>query len=226
MKKKKTRNQKKGGKRRRAASEEELHERGGAIADLTDAFCDAHLNVEYRELCRDVIDALLDIDFPLDQGSVAGWAGGIVHALGRVNFLHDPSTSPHKTPGEVAEGFGISHGTMTAKSKLIRDALDMVPFDPDWCISAMLEDNPLVWMLEVDGLMIDVRVMPREVQEEAYRLGLIPYIPVDRGEPPSKSDGGTGATIIEFPSNRNKTPGLESRDEPKENTPGLFDGLE
>jgi hypothetical protein len=24
---------------------------------------------------------------------------------------------------------------------------------------------------------MDVRVMPREVQEEAYRLGLIPYIP-------------------------------------------------
>lgn len=207
-------------------SEEELNERGGAIADLTDAFCDAHLNDEYRELCWEVIDALLDIGFPLEEGKAASWAGGIVHALGRVNFLHDPSTSPHKTPGEVAEGFGISHGTMTAKSKLIRDALDMVPFDPDWCISAMLEDNPLVWMLDVDGLMIDVRVMPREVQEEAYRLGLIPYIPADREKPPSKADGGTDARILEFPSNRNKTPGSESRDEPKENTPGLFDGLE
>jgi hypothetical protein len=41
----------------------------------------------------------------------------------------------------------------------------------------MLEDNPLVWTLEVNGLPVDARWMPREVQEEAYRLGLIPYVP-------------------------------------------------
>lgn len=214
MKKKKTKKQKKSGKRRLTAREEELQGRCRAIADLTDAFCDAHLNDEYRDLCWAVIDGLLDIGFPLDEGRAAGWAGGIVHALGWVNFLHDPSTHPHRTPGEVAEGFAISQGTMTAKSKKIRDALDMIPFDPEWCTSAMLHDNPLVWMLEVDGLMVDIRMMPREAQEEAYLLGLIPYIPADRDEPASKSDGGTGATILEFPSNQNKTAGLESRDEP------------
>jgi hypothetical protein len=43
-----------------------------------------------------------------------------------------------------------------------------------------VEENPLVWTLEVDGFMVDVRQMPRELQEEAYRKGLIPYIPADR----------------------------------------------
>jgi hypothetical protein len=33
------------------------------------------------------------------------------------------------------------------------------------------------WIVEVNGLPVDVRMMPREVQEEAYRLGLIPYMP-------------------------------------------------
>ena len=43
-----------------------------------------------------------------------------------------------------------------------------------------LDDNPLVWMLEVNGLMTDVRQAPKEVQEIAFNKGLIPYIPADR----------------------------------------------
>jgi hypothetical protein len=49
--------------------------------------------------------------------------------------------------------------------------------DPDWCLPSMVEENPLVWIVEVNGLPVDVRMMPGEVQEEAYRLGLIPYLP-------------------------------------------------
>ena len=36
------------------------------------------------------------------------------------------------------------------------------------------------WMLQVNGMLVDVRFMPREVQEIAYQKGLIPFIPVDR----------------------------------------------
>jgi hypothetical protein len=57
-----------------------------------------------------------------------------------------------------------------------------MPFHPDWCLPSRLEDNPLVWMLEVNGLLIDVRHAPREVQVEAYEQGLIPYVPADREE--------------------------------------------
>ena len=49
--------------------------------------------------------------------------------------------------------------------------------DPDWSLPSMVEKNPLIWMLEVNGLIIDVRHAPREIQEEAFRKGLIPYIP-------------------------------------------------
>ncbi len=41
----------------------------------------------------------------------------------------------------------------------------------------MVEKNPLIWMLEVNGLIIDVRHAPREIQEEAFRKGLIPLYP-------------------------------------------------
>jgi hypothetical protein len=38
----------------------------------------------------------------------------------------------------------------------------------------------MAWMIMVDGFMMDARTAPREIQKEAYRKGLIPYIPGDR----------------------------------------------
>jgi len=32
-------------------------------------------------------------------------------------------------------------------------------------------------MIQVDGVIVDIRRMPRELQEQAYRLGLVPFIP-------------------------------------------------
>ena len=48
---------------------------------------------------------------------------------------------------------------------------------PRWSLPSRLADNPLVWMLQVNGVVVDIRMTPREVQEEAYRLGLIPLVP-------------------------------------------------
>ncbi len=56
----------------------------------------------------------------------------------------------------------------------------MSQMDPEWTLPSLLEENPLVWLLEVNGMIVDVRYMPREVQELAYKKGLIPYIPADR----------------------------------------------
>jgi hypothetical protein len=36
------------------------------------------------------------------------------------------------------------------------------------------------WMVEVNGLLLDLRDMPRDVQEIAFAKGMIPYIPADR----------------------------------------------
>lgn len=221
-----TKKKKKTGKKKYFVDDKKVQERCNTIMDLTDAFCAAHLNDDYRKLCEELIGELWTTSFPVLKGKPASWAGGVVHALGVVNFLHDTNQSPHMTSAEIAEGFGLSQGTIVSKSKLIRDTLDMGPFDPGWCTRAMIEHNPLIWMIQIDGIAIDIRHSPREVQEEAYLMGMIPYIPADRQETPSKSDPDTGATILKFPSGRNKTPGSESPDEPKDNTPGLFDALE
>ena len=49
-------------------------------------------------------------------------------------------------------------------------------------LPSRMEDNPLVWMLKVNGLITDIRLCPREAQVVAYENGLIPYIPADRSD--------------------------------------------
>ena len=56
----------------------------------------------------------------------------------------------------------------------------MGPMSPEWTLPSRLADNPLVWMLQVDGLMIDIRQAPVELQRLAYEKGLIPFIPAER----------------------------------------------
>ena len=148
------------------------------ITRLTDAFCQAHLHDEYASLCRELTATLCrKRPSPLSQGKAATWACGIIHALGMVNFLFDASQTPHVPASQIASYFGLSSSTMQAKSKQIRDLLGMYQMDPDWTLPSMVDQNPLIWMLEVNGFIIDVRHAPREIQEEALRRGLIPYIP-------------------------------------------------
>jgi len=223
-KRKKTKDSRKQGKEILAQTHDESWKAADEIAELTNAFCLKHLNEDYRQLCEDMVAELLDIDMPLDSGRPAGWASGIVYALGRVNFLQDPEQSPHMTSAQIAEGFGVSQATMMAKAKIIREQLDLIRLDPAWCVPAMLENNPLLWILKVNGVMMDIRDAPRGAQEEAYRQGLIPYIPADRQELQPQSD--SQAKIIQFPAGQNDTPRPESAREPKDVGPTLLEELE
>lgn len=150
------------------------------LVGLTDDFCDAHLNAEYKDLCREMDVEVCQEGSPVLKGRTEGWAAGIVYAIGRVNFLDDPSQTPHMKSKEIAEGFAVSVATMQAKAKVIREGLDLVPFDPDWSLPSKMDDNPLVWIVEVNGFLMDIRWAPREAQVVAYEKGLIPYIPADR----------------------------------------------
>jgi len=194
------------------------------IVELTDAFCRKHLNEEYLRLCEEMAGMLYALDVPIEKGKAVSWASGIVHAIGWVNCLYDPTMSPHITSREIAEGFGVSQGTMTAKSRIVRDGLKLVPLDPDWCISVEPEDNPMVWMVDIGGLMMDIRYAPRQMQEEAYRMGLIPFIPGDKQE--QESESGKGIKIIEFPSKQSETSRPKSATKLGDDGPNLFEGLE
>lgn len=161
----------------------ELQEIFENITTLSDDFCAKFLNEEYARLIRSAVAALCRIrSSPLARGKANIWACGITHAIGAVNFLYDPSQKPCLNASVLYEAYGVKESTGQSKSRLVRDLLDMSPFDPDWCLPSLLNQNPMAWMITVDGFIVDARNMPREVQEIAYQKGLIPYIPDERAE--------------------------------------------
>jgi hypothetical protein len=155
--------------------------RFAAITALTDAFCDKHLNDEYRALIHRVVGSLArKRPSPLLKGREEVWAAAAVHAVGRMNFLDDPSQVPHCKPNAIYAFFGIAESTGQNKSREIRELLGMTPMSHRWLLPSRLADNPLVWMLQVNGFMVDIRNAPLELQRLAYEKGLIPFVPAER----------------------------------------------
>ena len=152
-----------------------------AVVALTDAFCRDHLTEEYRDLARAMAAALSrKRPSPLASGQSRTWACGIIHLLGQLNFLSDKATQPNMTMVEVCTAFGVGQSTASAKARVISDALHTNRMDTTWMLKSIVDRNPLVWIAEVNGLLVDVRDMPREVQVIAYEKGLIPYVPADQ----------------------------------------------
>jgi len=151
------------------------------IVGLTDAVSDRHLDSEYRDLARTMTRALCrKRPSPLASGQPRTWACGIVYVLGRINFLGDRSFPPYMTTAGLCAAFEVGESTVHAKARVIEEALGTGPLDPQWTLPSLVGRNPLVWMAEVNGLLVDLRDMPRDVQEIAFAKGLIPYVPADR----------------------------------------------
>lgn len=174
-------------------------ERFLALAALIDAYCMAELQplgAEYRGVCRVMAAALCQKGSPVVEGKSKpeGWAGGIVAAVGFVNFLGDKETAPTRTMAQVAAGFGVSESGLAAKSVTIRTMLDLGQFDPDWTLPSLLDGNPYVWMLETaTGMVVDVRMLPRGEQVRAFEMGLIPYVPADKAAGVAEVKPGEGS---------------------------------
>jgi hypothetical protein len=151
------------------------------ITEQIDQFCRENLNDEFAVICRKLAEKLArKRPSPLLRGSPNAWASGIVRNIGWVNFLDDKAQTPHLRLGDIDAHFGISSSTGATKLAAIRKMFKLHRFDPNWTLPSRLQDNPMVWMLGVNELMMDIRDAPREAQEVAFQKGLIPYIPADR----------------------------------------------
>jgi len=151
------------------------------ITGISDAFCKENLNAEYAELARKMAATLArKRPSPLLSGRANSWAAGILYTLGQVNFLFDKSQSPHMRADELCKRIGVSQQTASGRAQKIREMLDIFQMHPDWTLPSLMDHNPLVWILNVNGMMVDIRHMPREAQVVAFEKGLIPYIPADR----------------------------------------------
>lgn len=132
-------------------------------------------------LCRKLAEKLArKRPSPLLTGKPNVWACGIVRTIGQLNFLGDRSQTPHMKISDISRAFGVGESTASAKTATIRSLLRINQLDTEWMLPSHLEENPLAWLLNVNGFLMDIRNAPREAQEVAFEQGLIPYIPADR----------------------------------------------
>jgi hypothetical protein len=168
----------------------ELSGRVDAVVQITDEVCGRHLTPEYASLARGLAAALArKRPSPLLKGTPHTWACGVVYALGKVNFLFDPSQKPHFRAGDLCALFGVSQSNASAKARDIMRMLKMVPLDPAWCLPSQLKDNPLAWMVSINGFLVDARTLPRDLQEQAWRAGAIPFVPEPGGVEAADASG-------------------------------------
>ena len=148
------------------------------IAGLVHAFCREHLNDEYAELCRRLTDKLArKRPSPLVSGKPTTWACGIVRTIGWVNYLDGGSQKPFMKLTAIDKAFGVGESTGQGKSMLIGKMFRIRSMDPEWSLPSRMNGNPMAWMIQFKGILVDARFLKREFQEEALHLGLIPYIP-------------------------------------------------
>lgn len=105
----------------------------------------------------------------MKRPSIQIWTAAVVATVGYVNFLHDPAQSPHLTADQLSKWLGVRKTTMANKSKLIRDLLGIGRMDVELSRREVLAQHPLAWLVEVNGLLVDIRSMPPEIQAEARR---------------------------------------------------------
>jgi hypothetical protein len=148
------------------------------IVCITDSVCLSVLDEEYADLARQTVAKLArKRPSPLHSGRRATWAAGVVHALGQVNFLSDPASEPCATADQLSAAFGVAKSTMSSKARQVRDLLRISHFSPEFQRADVTARNPLAWIIEVNGLAVDARHVPLDIRVEAFRRGLIPYIP-------------------------------------------------
>lgn len=152
-----------------------LREPTAQILAIADKACGELLDDEYGDLCRQLVAGLArKRPSPLARGDTRIWAAGVIYAVGQINFLFDRSQQPHLTADQLAGHLGVVKTTMANKAGLINKALNLGAFEPQLTRRRMLERHPLAWLVEVNGLIVDARMLPPEIQDEARRRGLIP----------------------------------------------------
>jgi hypothetical protein len=149
--------------------------RAEETVNLTQHFCAEHLDAEYADLCAKLIGRLaLKRPSPLEHGQTSVWAGAVLYAIGQVNFLFDPTQLPHIKVDDLSRLIGVSKSALATRARTITNLLRIMPLEPEYCRRELIAQNPLAWMIEVNGIVVDARTLPPEVQTELRDRGLIP----------------------------------------------------
>jgi hypothetical protein len=118
----------------------DLRARVQQIVDIVDRACEQVLDAEYQTLARRLTAALArKRPSPLRRGRPEIWAGGILWALGRVNWLFAHSATVHVTGEQLAEAVGAKPKSIAAKADMVGKGADIGEFDPRFTRQELLD---------------------------------------------------------------------------------------
>lgn len=156
-------------------------EKYNEIAEMITQFSKEKLDEEYLELCLKALAKLCrKRPSPLLRGRTRTWACGIIYAIGSNNFIFDKSQDINMTAAEIAQWFGLSKSTAGSKASEIMNILHISRMKVEYLLKSMIDSNPVLWLFEINGFLMDIRNAPYDIQKDAYERGLIPYIPDDK----------------------------------------------
>jgi hypothetical protein len=143
-----------------------IKEREQEITELTNNFCDKHLDEDYKQLCERLVKKMgRKHEVPFKRGRLDIWAASVVYAIGSINFLFDQSFEPHMTPDQINDAFGTNKSTVSNKARKIKKMFDMRYFDSEFSTRDMEQSNPFNQMVMVDGFIVPLENLPQEQQE-------------------------------------------------------------
>jgi len=104
---------------------------------------------------------------PLLKGKPNAWASGIVRAVGAVNFLHDQSQTPYMRATDIGPNSWNERNQRCCE--VVRDSQDAkaLPVRSELVAAKSSGRQPDGLELEYNGIMMDMRMAPRELQELA-----------------------------------------------------------
>lgn len=110
-----------------------LRHRVEEVVEHCDRVCADVLDAEYTTFSRRLVAKLArKRPSPLARGDTRIWAGGVLYALGQVNFLFDPSSRPHVTGTDLAALVGVNSSTIGQKANAVRTVTGLRDFDPQF----------------------------------------------------------------------------------------------
>ncbi len=147
-----------------------VEEKAQKLVEMTGKFCQAFLDDDYRQLCEKLIVKMVrKRAVPFLSGRMEIWAAAVVYALGSINFLFDKSFKPFATAEDICNFFGTTKSTTSQKAKVIRDMFKMGYYDDEFSTAHMKENSPFSNMVMINGLIVDKRSLPPEIQERLFK---------------------------------------------------------
>ncbi len=112
------------------------------LIELVEGFSDEYLDDEFKKLNVKLVEKLgRKRDMPFKRGKLENWAGGIVYAIGQINFLFDDSFNPYATPDDISNYFGVKKKTAANKARDIRKLLNLKLGDEEFSTELVLQSD-------------------------------------------------------------------------------------